>query len=435
METILTVLVADKDKDKGVKKADFQRLKAMVGVARDKVTDDKRKKAREEKEAKIAEMKEELQAKIKEADGEISSCEEKMVKAEQMAGPLAAKAATLTGAEMVKLADETDELIKEAKDDITECRKTLGTLAEDVDESLKAWLTGQVKGLEVKLNRCDPRLARATNMVANFREKAKKKLADELAAIEKTAMAIIKHHQQVKKLKNEGVFEAFAKKKDKIDAAAFAKFFKSAECPKIKEDSEELVEAPSEEDLGRLFTTLLDEDEESLSKDQFLTLVRVYMKVAKDTVISDGISIKDAKPLRRLEVGEVVEVIEGPIKEDTTELMRVHAKVMKDDIDGWITLAGSQGTKYLEDGGSVFKVVKETIMTNEFELDGDMKETQKLKDATRKLKDGELVDVKQWPKKEDKSGLMRMKCKTKSDGRVGWVTTVGNSGIVFLEVA
>jgi len=139
--------------------------------------------------------------------------------------------------------------------------------------------------------------------------------------------------------------------------------------------------------------------------------------------------------MRRLEVGEVVEVIEGPIKEESVNVLRVRAKVMKDGLQGWITLAGNQGTIFLEEGGNLFKVVKETILTESFELqDGVAKQnTQKLKDTTRKLKEGEILEVREWPRK-DGSGLLRMKCRCKSDGATGWVTTVGNQGTVYLEV-
>merc|ERR1712176_1360338 len=107
-----------------------------------------------------------------------------------------------------------------------------------------------------------------------------------------------------------------------------------------------------------------------------------------DTVITSGFNIKESKALRRLELGEVVEILDGPIKEETAGVMRFHAKAMKDDIDGWITLAGNQGTVFLEEGGNLFKVVKETITTDSFGLDGgDTKESnRKLKDTTRKLK-------------------------------------------------
>merc|ERR1712060_259008 len=122
-------------------------------------------------------------------------------------------------------------------------------------------------------------------------------------------------------------------------------------------------------------------------------------------------------------------------KEDSSQVNRVHAKVMKDGIEGYITVAGTQGSIFLEDGGSVFKVKQETILTDSFELmtDAAKDSARKLKDTTRKLKPNELVDVYEWPKKEEKSGLMRMRCKAKSDGACGWATTVGNEGKVFME--
>jgi Ca2+-binding EF-hand superfamily protein len=443
-EQIWKVLVADGGK--GVKKADFQRLKAMIGVAREKVKDDARRKAREEKEAEIAKMKEELTGKVKEVSTEVTATEEKVKAAEAQALPLPSKAATMGSAAMITLADETEALITEAKEKIAETRKSLAAVSEDVDADLKVWLAGQVKPEEFKLSKFEPRLTRSSNMVTNFREKGKKKAADELAACEKTVKSIIKHHQTVKKLKNEEVFEAFGGKP--ISDKAFIKFFSTAERPPVKKeakkedakkedgdakDEEELVEVPSSEDLKRVFAVLDENEEGSLSKEIFLNLIRVFMKVAKDTVISDGMSVKDSKTIRRLEVGEVVEVLEGPMKEDSAELMRIHAKVMKDDTDGWITIAGNQGTLFLEEGGNIFKVVKETIMTDCFELDGTPPEgAKKLKDT--KLKEGELMEVREWAKKEEKSGLMRMKAKAKSDGRVGWVTTLGNQGTVFLEV-
>merc|ERR1711865_249918 len=149
-----------------------------------------------------------------------------------------------------------------------------------------------------------------------------------------------------------------------------------------------------------------------------------------------GLSIKESKTLRRLEVGEVVELLEGPQEEESVKVMRLKVKVLKDDLEGWVTRSGNQGTLFLEEGGNVFKVVAETIMTDGFSLDGsDAKaSTKKLKDTTRKLKVGELVEVREWPSKEEKSGLMRMKCRTRADGLTGWVTTVGNQGTVYLEV-
>merc|ERR1712113_1187734 len=120
---------------------------------------------------------------------------------------------------------------------------------------------------------------------------------------------------------------------------------------------------------------------------------RTFMKVAKDTVITSGASIKDSKTLRRLDAGEIIEIFRGPVQEGTVKVMRVNARVMKDDLEGWITVSGNQGTTFLEDGGNVFKVVTETILTECFALDGSGAQdaSRKVKDVTRKLKVGEVL--------------------------------------------
>jgi len=195
----------------------------------------------------------------------------------------------------------------------------------------------------------------------------------------------------------------------------------------------------TESDLERLFSSLEDESEEGeghISKDRFLNLLRVFMKVVQESVVTSTIQIKDSAALRRLEIGEIVEVLKGPQKEETTELIRVLCKVVKDEIEGWLTVAGNQGTVFLVEANNQFRVVKETILTESFELDGGGSKdaTRKLKDTTRKLKEGEVVEVREWARKEPKSGLMRMKCKVLSDGETGWVTTVGNQGTVYMEL-
>merc|ERR1719203_54586 len=107
---------------------------------------------------------------------------------------------------------------------------------------------------------------------------------------------------------------------------------------------------------------------------------------------------------------------------------------MRDDLEGWATVTGNQGTIFLREGGNLFKVVKDTILTDTFGLTADKESSRKLKDTTRKVKEGEVLEVYEWPRKEEASGLTRMKAKVKSDGAVGWVTTTGNQGTVFAEL-
>jgi len=202
-----------------------------------------------------------------------------------------------------------------------------------------------------------------------------------------------------------------------------------------EKDRDRIAEAGLSDDaaLEKLFANLLDEGATGISKEVFLRLTRVYMKVCKETAMTAGISIKASRILRRVEAGEVVEILEGPFKEDNG-VSRVRVRVTKDGLEGWATTSGNQGTVFLKPGGHIFKVVKETILTEAFDLEEGKESTRTVKETTRKLQVDELLEVYEWPRKEDKSGLVRMKAKARSDGAIGWVTTVGSSGTVFLEV-
>merc|ERR1719379_390995 len=139
--------------------------------------------------------------------------------------------------------------------------------------------------------------------------------------------------------------------------------------------------------------------------------------------MTDVISIKESKVMRRIEVSEVVDIIEGPITEEHVGVPRVHARCMKDGLEGWITVAGNQGTVFLRPGGDLFRVAKETALTISFELD-----IEDLEAVTRTLKVGELVELREWPRRDDKSGLMRMRGRCRSDGRVGWIPSQDSGG-------
>lgn len=346
----------------------------------------------------------------------------------------------LASDEMFKLADVVSEIIKEAKELATSAKTTIGSLGEGVEEELKAWVATEQKKLDVLSTRVEIRITKATNIATKFRDDAKRKESDESSELEKRVMTMIKYHKKANKLTNDELFAAFDANKDgKIEEGEFLKFFKTCEKePATEEDGKTAASKEcSAEDFAKFFSYIDDEEEGVLTKEKFGHLVRLFMKVAKDTVITEGLSIKEGKTIRRLEVGEVLEILEGPIEEDSIKIQRMRVKVMKDDLEGWVTLAGNQGTSFLEEGGNIFKVVAETILTEAFALDGSgAKEAcKKLRDSTRKLKVGEIVEVREWEKKEAKSGLMRMKCRVQADGVVGWVTTVGNTGTVFLEVA
>eukprot|EP00931_Biecheleriopsis_adriatica_P039564 TRINITY_DN2261_c0_g1_i5.p1 TRINITY_DN2261_c0_g1~~TRINITY_DN2261_c0_g1_i5.p1 ORF type:complete len:798 (-),score=282.58 TRINITY_DN2261_c0_g1_i5:165-2558(-) len=423
---------------KGVPKAEFHRLQVQIGIAREMKKDAERKKAREAREKEIEEMKEDLKEKVKEVDEKYAEVEEEIKKLESAAEPLRTKGKTMKSTEIGPLCDELDEKVTAVKEAVATFKKEVAELREGVDSDVLHWFTsGPLKPLDGKAGRLEPWVGKTINLLQRCRADAKNKASSELKVFEKQAVDMMKFHKKEKDLSADDLYVAIAKKAASVDKKAFLKFFKTCEKEPAPEDEKKTAAAspPSEEDLGRLFDALA-EDGKAISKERMMSLMRSYMKVVKDTVLTDGISIKESKSLRRLEVGEVLEILGNPKEEGEEKVTRVQCRASKDGLEGYVTVSGNQGTAFLQDHSGLFKVVKETILTLTFDLDSEeAKEAAKqLKDANpRKLRPGEMVDVWIWPMKEEKSGLMRLKCKTKNDNVVGWATAVGNAGTVFMQ--
>uniref|UniRef100_A0A7S3M3F5 EF-hand domain-containing protein n=1 Tax=Spumella elongata TaxID=89044 RepID=A0A7S3M3F5_9STRA len=88
---------------------------------------------------------------------------------------------------------------------------------------------------------------------------------------------------------------------------------------------------------------------ESMSKESFLRLITVRMKVTKETLLTSDFSLstKDSRTLRRLLEGEFVEVQVGPAK-DEKDLTRIKCCAVKDGLVGWATVVGNTGAAFLE---------------------------------------------------------------------------------------
>jgi len=345
---------------------------------------------------------------------------------------------TLVATEMIEKADGGDEFVKRVKEGIASAKEMLAGLGEGVEEDLESYVTIESDNLSKKLSTLDSRVTAMTTKLSKYRDEARKKQMVELDAIKVVAMKMIRYHKGVKRLSNEALFEAIDENKDeKLDEDEFVKFFAAMDrkpATEVKDEDGQLIMELSEKQVKRVFGHLDEMDEGFISKAVFERLIRHYMKVTKDTVITESLEIKGGKTMRRLEPPEVVEVLEGPVKEETNNVSRVRIRSIKDDTEGWVTISGNQGSVFLQEGGNIFKVVKETIMTDSYDL-ADSKADTSVKTKTRKLREGETLEVREWPSKQEESGLTRMMCRAKIDGRIGWATTVGNTGIPFIELA
>jgi len=151
--------------------------------------------------------------------------------------------------------------------------------------------------------------------------------------LEPTAVAI-RAYAQKKKLSGEALFDTF-KEDDKITEAAFCKLVKS------------LGDSGVAPDVAKLISQRIGKD--GISKDAFLNYVVVYYKVTKSIAFTDILDISQCKTLRKIEIGEVLEMLEEPVKHEGTGTTRLRAKALAEPIvEGWVTLSGNQGSSFLE---------------------------------------------------------------------------------------
>jgi len=420
LDNICSVLI--KKDGKGIDKTGFHKLRIMIGVAREASIDAKKRSTRENREKMIAAQKEKLTDRIAKAVELNKEAIEAVSKVEKAVLPLHASKIGASAADMVVAADATVSDFEVSKKALEAAKETVTKLAEETEPELKAFMSAELKKLQAPLAAVEQRSVKATSTMTRFRADATKKNETELETIRTSGIAMIFHHQGAKKLLKDGLYEKFdRKKKGRVEESVFVKFFATCE---LKDESDDRMSA---EEASRLFEHFDTEGEGFLSKEVFMNLLRRFLKVMKASVLTEDTSTK-SKPMRRLDEGEVLEALTGPTAAEGEEILRIKVKAMSDGIEGWVTPVGNRGTVFVEDGGDKFKVVKETILTGSFAFGG--KDSAK----DKKLKVGEILEVKEWAKKEETSGLMRMKVRVKSDGQLGYVTSVGNTGITFVEM-
>jgi hypothetical protein len=129
--------------------------------------------------------------------------------------------------------------------------------------------------------------------------------------------------------------------------------------------------------------------------------------------MTDNFDIKDCNVVKKLAVGELFAVEEGPTVEESSGVTRVKGKSCADEKVGWITVKGNAGTVYATASTKHYAVVKEVPL---------LKSATAGSEQVRQLKEGEVVQLVEGPKSEVIQPVMRVQAKASSDGAIGWVT-------------
>jgi len=180
------------------------------------------------------------------------------------------------------------------------------------------------------------------------------------------------------------------------------------------------------EEQAKLVATHIDAD--GVSRRSFLRLVQQYMKVVQGIAITPNFEVVDTKEkmVRKAEVEEMVEVLEGPVKDEKSGLERVRVKAVVDGAVGWISVKGNQGKQFLEQVDKpFFTCVKDTPMEKEFKSSSEA--------LVRTLKAEEVVELVEGPRAEVLGNATRAKVKASSDSKIGWVTVKDQTGSELVE--
>lgn len=172
---------------------------------------------------------------------------------------------------------------------------------------------------------------------------------------------------------------------------------------------------------------LLDQgDSAQLSRRRFFKMLERFYKCVKDIAITSEFDIKSSSNVRKLEVGELLEVLEGPKGDETLGVTRVRARALSDGKTGWITGKGNQGTPFLEETSKPFYAVVEPVALQEgFPSEGSKE--------LRVLKADEVIEVLEGPRKEVVGNAVRARGKAASDGATGWFTVKSRQGDVVSQ--
>merc|ERR1719221_978879 len=151
-----------------------------------------------------------------------------------------------------------------------------------------------------------------------------------------------------------------------------------------------------------------------------LGLLQQHSRCVHETAVTSTLDIKESKALRKLVVGEVVE---GPRKENASEIQRVKGRTSRDKT-GWVTLKDAQDNAFLEPT-KVLVCKQGVALTPEFDISKGK--------PLRKLDAGEALEVLGEPQEVEQKNMSRQHVRSQKDRAEGWVTVRGNQGTSFME--
>mmetsp|Transcript_99440 Transcript_99440/g.309818 ORF Transcript_99440/g.309818 Transcript_99440/m.309818 type:complete len:710 (-) Transcript_99440:118-2247(-) len=157
---------------------------------------------------------------------------------------------------------------------------------------------------------------------------------------------------------------------------------------------------------------------------KFLGFVQQYFTVVRSIAITSDFDVGKAKTVRKAEPDEIIEVLEGPRTDPKLGLTRVRGRSLADLAEGWVSVAGNQGTPFLQEAQKPFYYCAGEAELRSAFARGDGPE------PIRACRPDEVLELLEGPRSEAFEPALRVRGKACSDGAVGWLTVRDKTGAV-----
>jgi len=206
------------------------------------------------------------------------------------------------------------------------------------------------------------------------------------------------------------LFDKVAAGKPLISQAQFSKFIKSLPSAKLTEDQVKLVF----QEFGA----------DGLKKSGFAKALQEFCTCTKPTTVTKQ-SATDSTVVRKLEAGELFELLEGPVEDN--KVPRVRGRALKDGVIGWVSMKSNQGVVFLKPTEKPFlHASKPATMHSNF--DSSSKEV-------RKLQQDEVLELLEGPREETVRSEVTLRGSANKDSTSGWITLKDASGTTFASAS
>mmetsp|Transcript_93948 Transcript_93948/g.289726 ORF Transcript_93948/g.289726 Transcript_93948/m.289726 type:complete len:1988 (+) Transcript_93948:65-6028(+) len=377
-----------------------------------------KKKASAAKASVLQQRKEELQKvheakckafaaeSVKEGTAAVETAEKKAEKAMESAKLSDTEKPSISQLEGVKgAADDALQALAEAK----------AAVARSLEkhEAYKGPVRNLLLEARVELTKLTSRATAAERRLRTATEAVRTAHAQVVKTATKQARDVLRSKARANKKSADQLFEELAVGKGEISEAAFNKFVNSLSGHGLGKEEIALVY----KEFGR----------HGLRRPGFAKILQEFTKCEKDVAITDGLDVSTAKTLRKLEQGELFEVLEGPKEEAGTKAMRVRGRALRDSATGWVTLKGTQGTPFLKQREKPFLwVAREANLLSKFDEESKV---------VRPLQRDEVLELLEGPREEVSSSEVHLKMTACKDASAGWLTLRDLAGTTFASTS